>query len=131
MQGQADELITSASISTYVAQSRGFAPRGGAAKNPRHKVVAKKPVTSPHTQAMVHGDVFPSVRRFAEGGELHGLPAPAFIDDSPLLFVRGGVRRIRHGRDAAWDYRAGSVRGRPGPGMTGSSESPLSTRPSP
>ena len=82
----------------------------------------EQPVACVDAQAVVHGEVLATVGRFAEGGKLHGPPAPALVDPAPTVVEPGGDRTIlRHGRDL----------GRAGPGMTGSSERPRSTRPSP
>ena len=53
----------------------------------------EQPVTGVDAQAVVHGDVLPAVGRFAEGGELHGLPAPALVDTAPAVVRRRGWRR--------------------------------------
>jgi hypothetical protein len=82
----------------------------------------EQPVTRMDTQVVVESDVFPAVGRFADGGERHGLATPAFVDPLPTVIERGGDRSIRH---------HGRILGMAGPGRTGSSESPRSTRPSP
>ena len=66
--------------------------------------------------------------RFAEGGELDGLSAPALVDDSPLLIVELEESVMDR---STWAVPPASALGSTGPGMTGNSESPRSTSPSP
>ena len=82
----------------------------------------EQPVACANAKSVVQSHVLPTVGRFAEGGKVHGPSPPALVDPAPALVEPGRNRPIlRHDRDPETA----------GPGITGSSDRPRSTRPSP